>query len=156
MKKRIKATNPMAVQKGEAVFCYIVMAIICIIALFPIVWVVISSFKADLLAEPGFSLPKEICLDGYIRVFTKLGIGKYFVNSAICATVGTFLSDTMNYIVGNEEMPKIEYQDVLNIMNTEEISGVIEDKPSEEEIKQMVNELNDYIKENLRGEFNYE
>ena len=71
------------------------MAIICITALFPIVWVLISSFKADLLAEPGFSLPKELCFDGYIRVFTKLGIGKYFLNSFITATCGTLLSITM-------------------------------------------------------------
>lgn len=94
-KKRAKATNPLAVRGGEAVFGYIVMAIMCLIALYPIVWVVISSFKADLLANPGFTLPDEICLDGYIRVFTKLGIGKYFVNSAICATIGTLLSIVM-------------------------------------------------------------
>ena len=94
-KQKIKESNPMSVQKGEAVFCYIVMAVICVIALFPIVWVVISSFKADLLAEPGFSLPSELCFDGYIRVFTKLGIGKYFVNSFITATGGTVLSITM-------------------------------------------------------------
>ena len=94
-KQKIKESNPMSVQKGEAVFCYIIMAIICIIALFPIVWVLISSFKADLLAEPGFSLPSELCFDGYIRVFTKLGIGKYFVNSFITATGGTLLSITM-------------------------------------------------------------
>ena len=85
----------MSVQKGEAVFCYIIMAIICFIALFPIVWVLISSFKADLLAEPGFALPKEFCFDGYIRVFTKLGIGKYFLNSFITATGGTLFSITM-------------------------------------------------------------
>lgn len=94
-KQKIKESNPMSVQKGEAVFCYIVMAVICVIALFPIVWVVISSFKADLLAEPGFSLPSELCFDGYIRVFTKLGIGKYFLNSFITATGGTVLSITM-------------------------------------------------------------
>lgn len=94
-KQKIKESNPMSVQKGEAVFCYIIMAIICIIALFPIVWVLISSFKADLLAEPGFSLPSELCFDGYIRVFTKLGIGKYFVNSFITATGGTLLSIVM-------------------------------------------------------------
>ena len=94
-KQKIKESNPMSVQKGEAVFCYIIMAIICIIALFPIVWVFVSSFKADLLAEPGFSLPKELCFDGYIRVFTKLGIWKYFKNSFITATGGTLLSITM-------------------------------------------------------------
>lgn len=91
-KKKAKASNPLAVRGGEAVFGYIVMAIMCLIALYPIVWVIMSSFKADLLANPGFTLPDEICLDGYIRVFTKLGIGKYFVNSAICATIGTILS----------------------------------------------------------------
>ena len=94
-KKKAKASNPLAVRGGEAVFGYIVMAIMCIIALYPIVWVIMSSFKADLLANPGFALPDEICLDGYIRVFTKLGIGKYFVNSAICATIGTLLSIAM-------------------------------------------------------------
>ena len=94
-KQKIKESNPMSVQKGEAVFCYIIMAIICIIALFPIIWVLISSFKADLLAEPGFSLPGQLCFDGYIRVFTKLGIGKYFVNSFITATGGAVLSITM-------------------------------------------------------------
>lgn len=95
VKKKAKASNPLAVRGGEAVFGYIVMAIMCLIALYPIVWVIMSSFKADLLANPGFTLPDEICLDGYIRVFTKLGIGKYFVNSAICATIGTLLSIAM-------------------------------------------------------------
>ena len=94
-KKKAKASNPLAVRGGEAVFGYIVMAIMCLIALYPIVWVIMSSFKADLLANPGFTLPDEICLDGYISVFTKLGIGKYFVNSAICATIGTLLSIAM-------------------------------------------------------------
>lgn len=91
-KKKIKASNPLAVRGGEAVFGYIVMALMCLIALYPLIWVFISSFKADLLANPGFTLPDSICLDGYVRVFTKLGIGKYFINSAICATAGTILS----------------------------------------------------------------
>ena len=73
-KQKIKESNPMSVQKGEAVFCYIIMAIVCLIALFPIVWVVISSFKADLLAEPGFSLPSQLCFDGYIRLLQQLPV----------------------------------------------------------------------------------
>ena len=94
-KKKIKESNPMSVEKGEAVFAYIVMALVCLIALFPIVWVVMSSFKQDLLASPGFSLPESIYLGGYVKVFTQLGIGKYFFNSLICATAGTILSITM-------------------------------------------------------------
>lgn len=94
-KKKIKESNPMSVEKGEAVFAYVVMAVICLIALFPIVWVVMSSFKQDLLASPGFSFPESIYLGGYVKVFTQLGIGKYFFNSLICATIGTVLSITM-------------------------------------------------------------
>ena len=108
-KQRIKESNPMSVQKGEAVFAYIIMALICVIALFPIVWVVISSFKEDLLVNPGFSLPDKLCFDGYVYVFTKLGIGKYFLNSAICATAGTLLSIGMlsmsGYVIARYEFP---------------------------------------------------
>ncbi len=108
-KQRIKESNPMSVQKGEAVFAYIIMALICVIALFPIVWVVISSFKEDLLVNPGFSLPDKLCFDGYIYVFTKLGIGKYFLNSAICATAGTVLSIGMlsmsGYVIARYKFP---------------------------------------------------
>ena len=57
-KKKIKESNPMSVEKGEAVFAYVVMAVICLIALFPIVWVVMSSFKQDLLARVGDHSPE--------------------------------------------------------------------------------------------------
>ncbi|MGN0362543.1 MAG: carbohydrate ABC transporter permease, partial [Bilifractor sp.] len=72
-----------------------IMAIMCVIALFPISWVVLSSFKKDLLADPGFTLPQSIYLNGYIKVVTKLGIWKYFANSFICATIGMLLSIVM-------------------------------------------------------------
>ena len=85
----------MTVKGGEAVFSYVVMAVICLIALFPIVWVILSSFKQDLLANPGFALPESIYLGGYVKVFTQLGIGTYFLNSLICATLGTVLSIAM-------------------------------------------------------------
>ena len=95
MKTRIRESNPMGVKKGEAAAAYVIMIAICMIALFPIAWVIISSFKEDMMAAPGLELPKSIYIEGYIKVFTKLGIGKYFLNSFICATFGTFLSITM-------------------------------------------------------------
>lgn len=94
-KKKIKESNPMSVEKGEAVFAYIIMLLVCLIALFPIVWVIMSSFKEDMLANPGFALPESIYLGGYVKVFTQLGIGRYFLNSLICATLGTILSIAM-------------------------------------------------------------
>ena len=94
-KNRILETNPMRVRKGEAVFCYIVMVIMCVIALFPLVWVVLASFKKDLLMNPGFTLPDTIFLGGYEKVLTRLGIWKYFLNSAIIATCGMLISITI-------------------------------------------------------------
>ena len=94
-KRRIIESNPMRVRRGEAVFCYIVMAVTCIISLFPLVWVVLASLKKDLLAEPGFTLPQSLYFGGYEKVLTKLGIWKYFLNSAIIATCGMLISITI-------------------------------------------------------------
>ena len=94
-KRKTKATNPMRVRKGEAVFCYVIMAVICVIALFPLVWVILASFKKDLLLNPGFTLPDSVFLGGYVKVLTKLGIWKYFLNSAITATCGMLISITI-------------------------------------------------------------
>ena len=91
-KHRIIESNPMRVRKGEAIFCYIVMAVTCVISLFPLVWVILASLKKDLLLEPGFALPESVYLGGYEKVLTKLGIGKYFLNSAIIATCGMLIS----------------------------------------------------------------
>ena len=59
---------------------YIGMAVICFISLFPVIWVFISSLKADPMAEPGFTLPSQICLDGYVGVFRDMHIMRYFFN----------------------------------------------------------------------------
>lgn len=94
-KRKFKESNPMRVKGGEAVFCYIVMALICMIALFPLIWVILASFKKDLLMNPGFSLPESIFLGGYEKVLTRLGIWKYFLNSTIIATGGMLISITI-------------------------------------------------------------
>ena len=94
-KKQFVETNPMRVRSGEAVFCYAVMVIMCVIALFPLVWVILASFKKDLLLNPGFTLPDSVYLGGYEKVLTRLGIWKYFLNSAIIATCGTLISITI-------------------------------------------------------------
>ncbi|MBQ4416175.1 MAG: carbohydrate ABC transporter permease [Butyrivibrio sp.] len=99
----------MRVRRGEALFCYIVMLVMCVIALFPLVWVVLASFKKDLLMEPGFAFPSSFYFGGYVKVLTRLGIWKYFLNSAICATAGMLLSITMlsmaAYVIARYRFP---------------------------------------------------
>lgn len=60
---------------------YIVMLLVCLISLYPIIWVILSSLKIDPLAEPGFILPKSLYFGGYISAFRDMHILRYFVNS---------------------------------------------------------------------------
>lgn len=80
---------------GQKIFVYVGMIITSIIALFPLVWVIISSLKADPLAEPGFTLPSEIVFDGYVTVFRDMNIMRYFGNSFIVSTISVIISISM-------------------------------------------------------------
>ena len=63
-----------------------------VVALLPIVWLVLSSFKADPLARPGFLLPDTLCLDGYVSTFRDLHVLRYFGNSMLISIVSVFIS----------------------------------------------------------------
>lgn len=66
-----------------------------LVAVVPLVWLVLSSFKKDPLARPGFQLPEFICLDGYISTFRDLHVMRYFGNSMFVAIVSVGLSILM-------------------------------------------------------------
>ena len=70
---------------------YLFMALCVVIALFPIIWVILSSFKtnAEILSN-GISLPTHFGFDGYQSALDMAPIFKFFGNSVIvtcCATV---------------------------------------------------------------------
>lgn len=69
---------------------YIFLALCVIVALFPIVWVVMSSFKtnAEILSD-GISLPTSFKFTGYEQAIAISPILKYFVNSVIISSVAT-------------------------------------------------------------------
>lgn len=71
---------------------YVVMALASVLSLMPVVWVVLSSLKADPLARPGFMLPESLCFDGYITVFRDIGILQYFFNSLFVAGISVLVS----------------------------------------------------------------
>ena len=85
-KNRIRDRAP-----GQVVLGYAVLATMIVVALVPLVWTFLSSLKADPLMEPGMTLPKKVCLDGYVTVLTKLEIGRYFLNSLFCATISVLI-----------------------------------------------------------------
>ena len=53
-------------QKAARVFSYLFMALCVLVALFPIVWVVLSSFKTNReILSNGLQLPSTFSLSGY-------------------------------------------------------------------------------------------
>ena len=50
---------------------YLLMAFVLVISLYPILWVLLNSFKQT---PGGLGLPEKWVFDGYITIFTKLNI----------------------------------------------------------------------------------
>lgn len=90
MRKNKNAVNQLPA--GTKIVTIICLFWALVVALLPIVWLVLSSFKADPLARPGFMLPDAICLDGYISTFRDLHVLRYFGNSMLISIVSVLIS----------------------------------------------------------------
>lgn len=73
----------------SSVFGKIIMFFVIFISLYPLVWVLLSSFKEN---PRGLALPDQWVLDGYITIFTKLNILTYFKNSFMVTITSTVIS----------------------------------------------------------------
>lgn len=94
----MKRKSKIKVQKLSGftrVFTYICLIWALVVSLTPFVWLVLSSFKEDPLARPGFMLPESICLDGYISTFRDLHVMRYFGNSMVISFVSVLISIVM-------------------------------------------------------------
>ncbi len=94
-KKRASLSGATSLSGGTKILTYISLAWALLVALMPLVWLLLSSFKEDPLARPGFQLPESICLDGYISTFRDLHVMRYFGNSMVIAFVSVVLSILM-------------------------------------------------------------
>lgn len=81
--------------KWGKILVYSYMLLTCAISLLPLVWVFLSSLKAEPIVEHGFSWPASPTVDGYVNVFTKLHVLDYFWNSFKVVSVSVLLSISM-------------------------------------------------------------
>ena len=80
-------------QKAARVFSYLFMALCVLVALFPIVWVVLSSFKTNReILSIGLQLPTTFSFSGYKQALEMAPILKFFVNSLIVSFASTALN----------------------------------------------------------------
>jgi arabinogalactan oligomer/maltooligosaccharide transport system permease protein len=82
----------------------------CIISLFPIVWVVLSSFKPGVWVQSSeLTLVKEPTLANYQYVLGETNFPRWFLNSVIVAAatmlVGVFMSATTGYALSRFNFP---------------------------------------------------
>ncbi len=76
---------------------YIYLAVLAVIAAFPLVWILLSSVKSkgEITSDPTAFFPKEFTLDHFKTVFGQLGFGQNIVNSILVAGATTLVAITI-------------------------------------------------------------
>lgn len=71
---------------------YLVEAVVIILSVFPILWVIMSSFKTngEILSSP-LALPAHFSLDTFIDIFQKYSFPTYFFNSLLFYAMGAYV-----------------------------------------------------------------
>lgn len=94
------------------VFLHVVLMLYIAIILFPLLWVLNSSFKTnkEIIASP-WSLPEQLSLSNYWNAWTGAHVSHYFTNSlvisVISAMVTLFLSTATAYALTRMEFPRL-------------------------------------------------
>ena len=88
------------------IFVYIILTVLSIIWLFPIVWIVLISFKKDKGMYMSTLFPKEYWFGNYKKLFTDTNIINFpqmFLNTLIiavfCCIISTFLVLCVSYVM---------------------------------------------------------
>ena len=96
MKRKGGATSGLrSLPMGTRIVTLICCALALMIALVPLIWLLISSFKEDPLAQPGFQLPRALYFGGYLSTFRDLHVLRFFGNSMLISIVSVAVSVLM-------------------------------------------------------------
>ena len=73
---------------------YVLLCFICIVAVFPLFWMVSISLKpvGEGFSGAGILLPQAPTLDNYVKVSGLLPLGRNLMNSVVVATAGTIIT----------------------------------------------------------------
>ncbi len=96
MKRKGGATSGLrSLPMGTRIVTLFCCALALMIALVPLIWLLISSFKEDPLAQPGFQLPRALYFGGYLSTFRDLHVLRFFGNSMLISIVSVAVSVLM-------------------------------------------------------------
>jgi N-acetylglucosamine transport system permease protein len=92
-------------------FSHLFLIVWAIMVVYPILWVVISSFKSDkyIIKEPLSLNPHTLQWDNFSRAWTKGGLGEFFFNTVIVVGGGVFLTMLLGsmaaYVLARYDFP---------------------------------------------------
>ena len=89
-------------RKENNLSAYLILALFVVIYLCPILWMTLSSFKADseLFRYPPQLLPEQFSLENYLDAWARGDFSLYFRNTAIVAVSATVLTVVINTMAG--------------------------------------------------------
>ena len=87
---------------ADQVLIYVVLIAVAVVYLFPILWIIISSFKdgSELFRWPPTLWPEEPTLQNYIQAFQAGNFVRYFANSAFVTIAATIITVIINTMAG--------------------------------------------------------
>ncbi|NLC94144.1 MAG: sugar ABC transporter permease [Bacilli bacterium] len=81
---------------------YLILIILSVAVIYPVIWIVGSSFNEGTSLASSRAIPKNFTLDNYIRLFQKTKYKTWYLNTLKIAVVNmiasVFLSGTMGYV----------------------------------------------------------
>lgn len=117
--------NQKFVSKFTNVILYILLIILSIIWLFPIVWLILTSFRVESTGPAGYFIPREWGFKNYINLFTNEQIPylKWFTNTLIVA-IFTSLISTLIVLLTSYTFSRLRFKGRKGIMKFLMILGM--------------------------------
>ena len=110
MSGRAKRHQPLLSPKHRRLLTSIVLALICVVWVYPLIWMIAASFKpnSELFMDTGL-IPKNPTLENYVRAWQEAHISTYFGNTLFVTlgsvTITTISSALMGYVLGRRPVP---------------------------------------------------
>ncbi len=103
----------------ENTFVHILLAILSIIWIFPIAWIIMTSFRVEQIPYMSYFIPKGFTLDNYIKLFTdtrQFFFVRWFMNTLIVAIFSCGISTL--FVLGiSYTLSRTRYQGRKAMMN---------------------------------------
>ena len=116
----------MRAKKVKNTLIHIFLAVLALVWIFPIVWIILTSFRAASGAYSDTSIPEEFTIRNFVRLFTETGVfnfGRWFVNTFVIAVftciLATFYLVSIAYV-----MSRLRFRSRKPLLNMALILGM--------------------------------